>query len=197
MDQCFLNDQGRQLAAEHGSPFLSWVPAAEINTDDLDLSSTASPRNKTIALVLLTVWLAGCSGERDESFLVPLHNAIWSGERFRISEFTDFEWDQLIVHSNKESSSSVQKKIGYAWSIPGPPQKSFYTWIFMKHGTVVRYATVHSVYQLKSEGVRDHSILIVERQDRVISPDTTFQVETREHDSRPFVRDHLVAVKPG
>lgn len=160
---------------------------------------TLSVIGGVIALVAVTLFIS--KAPEAEHFQTQLHDDILEGAALQLSDYTNFEWDRVVIVSPYHNTTSAWDKIGYVWLgyLLTPRygvDEAWYHWIFTKDGTVVAYAPVHHVPRMDSgeDYVLPHSLPDAPVFDgSEFTPNDVLELQVWEHESHPFCRHQLVA----
>ncbi len=152
------------------------------------------------ATTLFVVVLFISKAPEAEHFQTQLHDDLLEGKTTQLSDYTDFDWDRVVIVSPYHNNFSAWDQIGYVWLgyLLTPSfgvDEAWYHWIFLKEGTVVAYANAHHVARMDGgDYVLPHSLPEAPVFDgREFTPNDVLELQTWEHESYPLCRHQLVA----
>ena len=158
---------------------------------------TLSVVGGVIALVAVVLFFS--KAPEAEPFQARLQRDLLEGNAERLSNYTNFEWDRVVIVSVYNNTFGAWDQIGYVWLgyLLTPRygvNEAWHHWIFLKDDTVVAYAPVHHVARLDGgDYVLPHSLPEAPFGGQEFTPDDVLELQTWEHDSYPLCRHQLVA----
>ena len=134
-----------------------------------------------------------------EHFQTELRSDLLEGKTKKLSEYTNFEWDRVVVVNDYGSITAAWDTIGYVWLgyLLTPSfgvDESWYHWIFMKEGTVVAHAQVRHVSGMDWAELPPSLPSAPPFDGREFAANDVLEVQTWEDESYPLCRRQLVAV---